>query len=1047
MGNIMSSSDSTLPRQQTRNGSGRYRTTPREHMDYTSTKRCYFEDDVNSQPNSHETCHNRQQSPNAESSRMLFLLYLIHRTWNVVVDSVDQKGKKTRLGLPESENSRPPKCLYDENFDSDLNLTDLDDQSSMYGSQYTFCTCSYCEEESERDHFNNVAGNRFSFCESDLSYCLYQMAPSAGKSPPGGTQIGPPDTNDASLGWNANVKQENQRPPVFNPEDYVISLKKYGRRGSNGNFKSIYDTTVNEDAAKQDKSNDNVRSQTLPHKNSDYRSPIPAPPEMDAEMSLRQFGSVTDLLTKLRADLRASFPSFVQEFVSSPLDGVSLLLEVLRAVQLSQSAPMSGTTTMPPGGMARNNQSYQRRALLDELACLQCLSICCTRSPEAGTRLGTTPIGLLPLAAAATGTGIRSRIVALQLLTIACDKSALGDGTQRLQLHGHTAVSEALSTLRLRCAEPVRFRLLVGMLNSGGGSGELQAIGMRFINTFLESSENVQTRLYLQAELYQAGLDPSQMCKTISSTSPWLERLRLEVKRWDAIRIDIEQLQLQARSAEQVRSRLVILERRVQILHEEKTVLTTMERRLQERCAELQREVLRLKGTGSNGSGGSKAHESSNTSSLEKRPVALPRQVPPQAKRNNTSENDDEGISSSETGQSSTPEPPRLYPAKNGGSSAGSHKFSISLTQESTVPMHELNGNGEDDTNATIEDVIEELQNIVNDAEREISDQNEILFQQVDGIPEQALYSLEISNEHEIVPVNLLPQPPRKSRSLAHLISNPSDGEGSGYDLMVVNNETKVDFFDDDEDTGVGKGKHPFGEENGTSRYFDITATPSAMEVPPEVHAGIIPGPDVIHSTAEAVTASVTALHQSRGRHPSAKDSNRAILNVIMDARDKESRLLRAQSLEREQHIAQAATPQQFNGVFFMTDMNSAGKYPKPDITAALEAKKVTKNLDRMGAYGVDSMIDIVMTNEQRLNKANAYAKSRMAAATGPPNPANGAIPSKLTGNNNFKLRPNTGTTHHQPTFAIGTGMVREASRSQTNIGGSKVTDLPSGLY
>ncbi|XP_035912607.1 uncharacterized protein LOC118512370 isoform X1 [Anopheles stephensi] len=1061
MGNIMSSGDSTLPRQQTRNSSGRYRTTtPYEHWDYTSTKRCYFEDDVKSQQSSQDACPNLQQqqqqqqqqqrSPSAENSRLLFLLYLIHRTWNVVVDSVDHKGKKARLGLPHVEDAKRPKCLYVDDFDSDLNLTDLDDQSSMYGSQYTCCTCSYCEEESERDNYNNIAGgNRFSFCESDLSYCLYQMAPSAGKSPPGGAQIGPPDTNDASMGWNANVKQENQRPPVFNPEDYVISLKKYGRRGSNGNFKSIYDTAVSEDASsKQDKSNDAVRSQTLPHKNSDYRSPIPAPPEMDAEMSLRQFGSVTDLLTKLRADLRASFPSFVQEFVSSPLDGVSLLLEVLRAVQLSQSAPMNGTTTMPPGGIARNNQSYQRRALLDELACLQCLSICCTRSPEAGTRLGTTPIGLLPLAAAATGTGIRSRIVALQLLTIACDRSALGDGTQRSQLHGHTAVSEALSTLRLRCAEPVRFRLLVGMLNSGGGSGELQAIGMRFINTFLESSENVQTRLYLQAELFQAGLDPSQMCKTISSTSPWLERLRLEVKRWDAIRIDIEQLQLQARSAEQVRSRLVILERRVQILHEEKTVLTTMERRLQERCAELQREVLRLKGTGSNGSGGSKAHESANTSNVEKRPVALPRQVPPQAKRNNASENDDEGISSSETGQSSTPEPPRLYPAQNGGSSAGSHKFSISLTQESTVPMHELAGGGEDDTNATIEDVIEELQNIVNDAEREISDQNEILFQQADGIPEQALYSLEISNEHEIVPVNLLPQPPRKSRSLAHLISNPSDGDGSGYDLMMVNNETKVDFFDDEEDPAGGKANNSFCDENGTSRYFDIAATAASMEAAQETHAGAVScAPDVIHAAAaETVTPSVPALHHSRSRHPAAKDSNRALLNVIMDARDKESRLLRAQSLEREQHISQAATPQQFNGVFFMTDMNSAGKYPKPDITAALEAKKVTKNLDRMGAYGVDSMIDIVMTNEQRLNKANAYAKSRMAAAAGPPNPASGAIPSKLTGNNNFKLRPNTGTAL-QPSFTIGTGMVRETSRSQSNIGGSKVTDLPSGLY
>lgn len=33
-------------------------------------------------------------SHNAENSRMLFLLYLIHRTWNVVVDTVDHKNKR-----------------------------------------------------------------------------------------------------------------------------------------------------------------------------------------------------------------------------------------------------------------------------------------------------------------------------------------------------------------------------------------------------------------------------------------------------------------------------------------------------------------------------------------------------------------------------------------------------------------------------------------------------------------------------------------------------------------------------------------------------------------------------------------------------------------------------------------------------------------------------------------------------------------------------------------------------------------------------------------
>lgn len=60
------------------------------------------------------------------------------------------------------------------------------------------------------------------------------------------------------------------------------------------------------------------------------------------------------------------FVSFVQEFVAAPLDGVSLLLEVLRSIQLSQQngiGQMNATNKM-------NAQTYQRRALLDELACL-----------------------------------------------------------------------------------------------------------------------------------------------------------------------------------------------------------------------------------------------------------------------------------------------------------------------------------------------------------------------------------------------------------------------------------------------------------------------------------------------------------------------------------------------------------------------------------------------------------------------------------------------------------------------------------------------------
>lgn len=159
------------------------------------------------------------------------------------------------------------------------------------------------------------------------------------------------------------------------------SLKKYGRRPSGTTAKSIYDTA--------DDITEEQRAATLPGKLSAESKHQMT--EMGEEMSLRQFGSVTDLLSKLRADLRASFPrwrdfnifplykcvtkrfalfSFVQEFVAGPLDGVSLLLEVLRAIQLSQAGTATGTMTLNSTVAQRSSPTYQRRALLDELACL-----------------------------------------------------------------------------------------------------------------------------------------------------------------------------------------------------------------------------------------------------------------------------------------------------------------------------------------------------------------------------------------------------------------------------------------------------------------------------------------------------------------------------------------------------------------------------------------------------------------------------------------------------------------------------------------------------
>ncbi|XP_075164973.1 multiple wing hairs isoform X2 [Haematobia irritans] len=781
--------------------------------------------------------------------------------------------------------------------------------------------------------------------------------------------------------WSQTVfSKENQRPPVYNPEDYVVALKKFGKRQSGANPRSIYD--ANEVAPPED----NFKSATLPHKHSDYKSPIMGPVSSDSEMSLRQFSTITDLLTKLRADLRVSFPSFVQEFVATPSDGVSLLLEVLRSIQLSQAVNAPITVIGNTGTMPRNSQSYQRRALLDELACLQCLNICCSRSLEATSRLGTTPVGLMPLASSATGQGIRARILAMQLMANACDKNSFGHGNQKFANAGHTAISEAMSTLRLRCSEPVRFRLLMGMLNSGGGSGELQAVGVKFINAFLESSENLQQRLYLQAELFQAGFDPNNLAKTISSSSPWLDVLRQELKKFHDIYVDVDKMITQSREADRVRSQMVILERRVQILHEEKAVLTSMERRLQERCAELQREIFRLQG----------AQNENTFKSLDKQPVTLPRHIPPGKQQPpDSSEHEDEGISSSDTGPSLSPVPILVLPQHNGKKMPENTKLQ---------------------TDPAIEDAMEELDNVVNEAEKQLSHSG-CKFSKLS----------KEAKEKEIVPVNIVPQPPRKSRSLAHLVQpDGSDIDGSEYGMLLMQKTVNAN------------------QEVAALKTFFDESDYVIQDQDKSYHRSILDSPEI---------------PESAGTKHLSNNTTRELLDVIMNARhcedDPTMKALREGSHcpeeepdpnainmngapKRESFTeTNGVPPQQFNGVFFMTGMNTAQKYPKPDLTAALQARRVTKNVERLEAVFAshneayheadqqNGKRTSLMPSNREKSKSNQqiYFGSNPTIRIGPYNPTHNSRPDLLNNNHNVTTR----------------------TRSYTQ--GSKVTDIPSGLY
>ena len=69
--------------------------------------------------------------------------------------------------------------------------------------------------------------------------------------------------------------------------------------------------------------------------------------------------------------------------------------------------------------------------------------------------------------------------------------------------------------LRLRFGEPVRFKFLIGMLNSFN-SGAFQIACLRFLNTFVETALSYKERVHIQAEVEEAGFDISQLKKLVS---------------------------------------------------------------------------------------------------------------------------------------------------------------------------------------------------------------------------------------------------------------------------------------------------------------------------------------------------------------------------------------------------------------------------------------------------------------------------------------------------------------------------------------------------
>lgn len=798
--------------------------------------------------------------------------------------------------------------------DSSNSSTSMSSSWSLTGSSVSLsslCTCSQCcrtEGHMRKRHtggdvvarVGSISSGGFcsTTCSSDFTGLNQVMSPNSEDS-----------RKKPTLYLTEDVMKEKQRAPIYNPEDYALSLRKWGRRpapNGPGLYNAAPPTPPGTGAAGNSNSLPGHGSGLPDHEPAfragsgsagtsfrDYRNPMLI--ASASEMTLRQFGTVSELLNKLRNDLKLAYPSFVQEFVSDPLDGITLLLELLRAVQLSQTNN-NGSGAGTNSTVGKLPPSVQRKALLDELACLQCILCCCMRYSESIRKLSSSSAGLFTLAVCIMSNVNKSRIIALQLLTKACE-SVKND---------NTPISEALSTLRLRFGEPVRFRFLVGMLTSAGSSqGELLHSGLRFVNTFLHTCGSMQKRLYVQAELDQAGFDLAAFKKNISINSQFAGQIFEEMDKWEKNHIDVENLTMRAedmdRENDSLRNKILLLERKVQILQEEKGILISLEQCLKERCSELQGEVVSLKSSKS-----------------------VPRI--PHPKRDDSTPAEDEGISSSE--RSITPEDFNSYNMQ-------SETLPIAAKKSSKIESSTILDDEEEET--TIEEVMEELRNIINDAETEAY-QNEEKQKNEEKIKiEKAQIQSKIvmrvdcnvsmdnilDNEAEIIPSNLHPQPPRKTRSLVHLYVP--------QDEYQYNKEV---FF-----------------ENETAYTSD-------------------------ESSDSLLSASKYQLPRvDRDIPVSVENNNRAILNTIMDARE---RALISEK-KRQKQVETAKTVKRSESVRLLEQSklvsqskisgreNTRSRYYQLDQNNRYEQftgpRNKSKSLDRIDD-GLDSMVDIVMTGK-----------------------------------------------------------------------------------
>ncbi|XP_038067589.1 formin-like protein 3 isoform X2 [Patiria miniata] len=240
------------------------------------------------------------------------------------------------------------------------------------------------------------------------------------------------------------------------------------------------------------------------------------------------------ILEDLKEDLQTYNAEFIKEFVSDQLNGPEVLCRFVRDTQnlLIEKQRIANTTSAEKQATLQKKQKYfdtVKREQVDESDALFCLK--CLASNERGRQVITTGADILEtISFCIISRSLASRINAFKILTYACEAR-----------DGHDRVLNVFNFLRVKIKEKVRFHALSQMLAVERSRTDLVVVCLKFINTLLNTTRNLNRRVYLQYELELAEFDAIELEKSFHGNLP--PTIKAELDQWHDHFISIQGLQ------------------------------------------------------------------------------------------------------------------------------------------------------------------------------------------------------------------------------------------------------------------------------------------------------------------------------------------------------------------------------------------------------------------------------------------------------------------------------------------------------------------------